>query len=99
MTIRLFPHLESWNGWHDKYDFPIQKSLKWYAADNFMGGAGNMDRDKKIRVMLTTHAMFKKWYCMGLTGIFNFMIINGQNEWNMSDSIIDNHYELDNSCF
>jgi hypothetical protein len=27
------------------------------------------------------------------------MIINGQNEWNMSDSIIDNHYELDNSCF
>ena len=44
----------------------------------------NMDKDKKIGGSFTSRALFQKWYCMGLMGIFDFMIVNGRQAWNMS---------------
>ena len=49
----------------NKFDFPIHESLKRYAADNFMRGVDNMDKDKKIGGSFTSRALFKKWDHMG----------------------------------
>jgi hypothetical protein len=61
----------------NKQDFSIHEALKGYASNNFMGGVDNMDKDKKIGGSFTFRAMFKKWYCIGLMGVFDFMIVNG----------------------
>jgi hypothetical protein len=68
----------------NKVDFKIPKALKRYSSDNFMGGMDNMDKDKKIGGSFTSRALFRKWYRMGLIGIFDFMIVNGRQAWNMS---------------
>ena len=44
----------------------------------------NVDKDKKIGGSFTKKAFFKKWYRMGLLGIFDFMVVNGRAGWNMS---------------
>ena len=49
-----------------------------------MGGVDNMDKDKKLGGSFTKFAHFKKWYRMGLLGVFDFMIVNGRIAWNMS---------------
>jgi hypothetical protein len=51
-----------------------------------MGGVDNMDKDKKIGGAFTKKAMFKKWYRMGVLGIFDFMLVNGRVAWNMAAS-------------
>jgi hypothetical protein len=65
-------------------NLPIEVSLKRYTADNFMGGVDNVDKDKKIGGAFTKKSMFKKWYRMGVLGVFDFMIVNGRVAWNMS---------------
>jgi hypothetical protein len=44
----------------------------------------NVDKDKTIGGSFTKKAFFKKWYCMGLLGIFDFMVVNAQVAWNVS---------------
>jgi hypothetical protein len=41
----------------------------------------------------TRKVHFKKWYRMGLLGIFDFMAVNGRMAWNMSfdDDLCANH--------
>jgi hypothetical protein len=70
----------------EKVDFQVQEALKQYTRDNFMGGVNNVDRDKdkKIGAAFTKKALFKKWYLMGLMGLFDFMFVNGRVAWNMS---------------
>jgi hypothetical protein len=54
-----------------------------------MGGVDNIDKDKRIGGSFTGRAMFKKLYRMGLMGIFDFMVVNGQQAWNMSTKLHD----------
>ena len=68
----------------EKCDIQIPESLKWYILDRFMGGVDNVDKDKCICGSFTGRAMFKKWYHMGLMGVFDFMIVNGRQAWNNS---------------
>ena len=44
--------------WVTKIDLQIPKALKKYSSDNFTGGADNMDKDKKIGGLFTSHALF-----------------------------------------
>ena len=83
----------------DKVDFQIEEALKRYTSDNFMGGVDNVDKDKKIGGSFTKKALFKKWYLMGLMGIFDFMIVNGRQAWNMSTSTKTERFKLDNAKF
>ncbi len=46
-----------------------------------MGGVDNVDKDKKIG---TKKALFKKWYRMGVLGVFDFMTVNGWVAWNLA---------------
>lgn len=62
----------------------IEESLKIYTHKNFMGRVENADKDKKIVGAVTKKAVFKKWYQMGILGVFNFMVVNGQVTWNIS---------------
>ena len=78
-------------------DFQIPEALKKYSSDNFMGGVDNMDKDKKIGGSFTSRALFQKWYRMGLMGIFDFMIVNGQQAWNMSTDTKTDQFKLDNA--
>ena len=68
---------------------PIEISLKRYTSDNFMGGVDNVDKDKKIGGGFTKKALFKKWYRMGVLGIFDFMSVNGRVAWNMAANVVD----------
>ena len=43
-----------------------------------------LDKGKSIGTSCVRHAMFKKWYQMGLMGNFDFMVVNGRQAWNMS---------------
>ncbi len=83
----------------NKVDFQIPEALKRYSSDNFMGGVDNMDKDKKIGGSFTSRALFRKWYHMGLMGIFDFMIVNGRQAWNMSTSTKTERFKLDNAKF
>ena len=83
----------------NKVDFLFHKALKCYVTNNFMGGVDNMDKDKKIGGSFTSWAMFKKWYRMGLMGVFDFMIVNNRQPLNMLTSTIEDHFKLDNSHF
>ena len=83
----------------NKVDFQIPEALKRYSSDNFMGGVDNMDKDKKIGGSFTSRALFWKWYRMGLMGIFDFMIVNGRQAWNMSTSTKTECFKLDNAKF
>lgn len=86
----------------DKVDFQIEEALKRYTHDNFMGGVDNVDKDKKIGGSFTKKALFKKWYLMGLMGIFDFMLVNGRIAWNMSctdESCANRRFELSNSDY
>ena len=58
-----------------------------------------MDKDNKRGGSFTSSAMFKKWYRMGLIGIFHFMFVNGQQAWNMMSAIMEDCIQLDNSSF
>ena len=40
-----------------------------------MGGVNNVVKDKN-RGVFTKKAMFKKWYHMGVLGLFDFMLVN-----------------------
>ena len=62
----------------------MEKVLKRYARDNFMGGVDMVDKDKKIGSSFTENVFFKKWYHMGLLGTFDFMVVSGHVAWNMS---------------
>jgi hypothetical protein len=66
-----------------------------------MGGVDNLDKDKCIGGSFTGRAMFKKWYRMGLMGIFDFMIVNGRQALNMSTKLPyhGNRYPLTNAYF
>lgn len=68
----------------ESVEFEIEEALKRYTRDNYMGGVDNVDKDKKIGGSFTKQAHFKKWYKMGLLGIFDFMVVNGRMAWNMS---------------
>ncbi len=68
----------------DFVEFQVEEALKRYTRDNYMGGVDNMDKDKKLGGSFTKFAHFKKWYKMGLLGVFDFMIVNGRIAWNMS---------------
>ena len=83
----------------EKIDFEITTALKKYTSDNYMGGVDNVDKDKCIGRSLTGRAMFKKWYRMGLMGIFDFMVVNGRQAWLMLTRIHDGRYVLTNGCF
>jgi hypothetical protein len=83
----------------NKVDFQIPEALKRYSSDNFMGGVDNMDKDKKIGGSFASLALFRKWYRMGLMGIFNFVIINGRQAWNMSTATKTERFKLDNAKF
>ena len=83
----------------NKVDFQIPEALKRYSSDNFMGGMDNMDKDKKIGGSFTSRLLFRKWYCMCLMGIFDFMIVNGRQAWNMSTSTKTERFKLDNAKF
>jgi hypothetical protein len=86
----------------DKVDFQIEEALKRYTRDNFMGGVDNVDKDKKIGGSFTKKALFKKWYLMGLMGIFDFMLVNGRIAWNMSctdESCANRRFELSNADY
>jgi hypothetical protein len=83
----------------NKVDLQIPEALKQYSADNFMGGVDNMDKDKKIGGSFTSRALFRKWYRMGLMGIFDFMIVNGRQAWNMSTETKTERFKLDNAKF
>ena len=76
-----------------KVDFQIPEALKRYSSDNFMGGMDNMDKDKKIGGSFTSPALFQKWYCMGLMGIIDFMIVNGRQARNMSTTTKMEHFK------
>ena len=58
-----------------------------------------MDKDKKIGGSFMSGALFQKWYCMGLMGIFDFMIVNGRQTWNMSTTTKTERFKLDNAKF
>ena len=58
-----------------------------------------MDKDKKIGGSFMSCALFWKWYHMGLMGIFNFMIVNGRQVWNMSTTMKTECFKLDNAKF
>ena len=60
-----------------------------------MGVVDNMEKDKKLGGSFTKFAHFKKWYPMGLLGVFDFMIVNGRIAWNMSAE--DDHCRV--RCF
>jgi hypothetical protein len=49
-----------------------------------MGGVDNVDKDKKIGGGFTKKALFKKWYRMGVLGVFDFISVNGRVAWNMA---------------
>jgi hypothetical protein len=83
----------------NKVDLQIPEALKRCSSDNFMGGVDNMDKDKKIGGSFTSHDLFWKWYRMGLVGIFDFMIVNGRQAWNMSTSMKTECFKLDNAKF
>ena len=83
----------------NKVDFQIPEALKRYSSNNFMGGMDNMDKDKKIGRSFTLRKLFWKWYCMGLMGIFNFMIVNGRQAWNMTTAMKTECVKLDNAKF
>ena len=83
----------------NKVDFQIPEALKRYSSINFMGGMHNMDKDKKIGGSFMSCALFWKWYHMGLMGIFNFMIVNGRQVWNMSTTMKTECFKLDNAKF
>jgi hypothetical protein len=57
-----------------------------------MGGVNKLDKDKCIRGSFTGRVMFKKWYRMGLMGLFDFMVVNRRQAWNMSTTIHDDRY-------
>ena len=76
-----------------------EKALKKYLSDNFMGRVNNMDKDKKIGGLFTSRALFWKWYQMGLMGIFDFMVVNGRQAWNMSTTTKTKRFRLDNAKF
>lgn len=59
-------------------NIPVHSMLQCYASNNFMSGVNNMDMNKKIGGSFTAWAMFRKWYRMGLMGVFHFMLVNGQ---------------------
>ena len=82
-----------------KMDFQIPEALKKYSSDNFMGGVDNMDKDKKIGGSFTSRALFQKWYQMELMGIFNFMVVNERQAWNMSTTTKTERFRLDNAKF
>ena len=65
-------------------ELPIEISLKRFTTDNFMGGVDNVDKDKKVGGGFTKKALFKKWYRMGVLGVFDFMSVNGRVAWNMA---------------
>jgi predicted exporter len=73
----------------NKSEYPIAEALKRNAIDDFMGGVDNIDKEKKIRRSFTNHAMFQTWYRMGLMGVFDFMLVNGRQAWNMSTDVFD----------
>ena len=57
---------------------------------------------KKIGGSFTKKELFKKWYLMGLMGIFDFMLVNGRIAWNMSctdESCANRRFELSNSDY
>ena len=83
----------------NKIDFQIPEALKKYSSNNFMGGVDNMDKDKKIGGSFTSRALFWKWYQMGLMGIFDFMVVNGRQAWNMSTTTKTDRFRLDNAKF
>ena len=83
----------------DRVTLQIPDSLKRYTSDHYMGGVDNIDKDKCIGGSFTGRAMFKKWYCMGLMGIFDFMVVNGQQTWKMSTKLHDDRYIQTNSHF
>jgi hypothetical protein len=83
----------------NKVDLQIPEALKRYSSDNFMGGVDNMDRDKKIGGSFMSRALFWKWYHMSLMGIFDFMIVNRRQAWNMSTATKMEHFKLDNAKF
>jgi hypothetical protein len=62
----------------------IEELLKKSMRENFMGCVDSIDKDMTIGGSYTSHAMFIKWYRMGLMGVFDFMIVNGRQAWNMS---------------
>ena len=80
-------------------DFEIPEALKLYTKDNYMGGVDNLDKDKCIGGSFTGRAMFKKWYRMGLMGIFDFMVVNGRQAWNMSVVDHEDRFAMTNGLF
>ena len=64
-----------------------------------MGGVDNLDKDKCIGGSFTGRAMFKKWYRMGLMGIFDFMVVNGRQAWNMSVMDHEDRFAMTNGLF
>ena len=64
-----------------------------------MGGEDNMDKDKKIGGSLMSRALFRKWYRMGLMGIFDFIIVNIRQAWNISTTMKTECFKLDNAKF
>ena len=54
--------------------FDTEEALKVYICDNFMKGVDNVDKDKNIGGSFTKTELLEKWYCMGLLGIFDFMV-------------------------
>jgi hypothetical protein len=83
----------------DKLDFDIPTALKLYTKDNYMGGVDNLDKDKSLGGSFTSRAMFRKWYRMGLMGILDFMIVNGQQAWIMSARMMEHRYFITNGFF
>ena len=83
----------------DKIDYDIPVALKKYTKDNYMRGVDNLDKDKCIGRSFTGRAMFKKWYRMGLMGVFDFMLVNGRQAWNMSTRYHDDRFVLTNVLF
>jgi hypothetical protein len=83
----------------DKVDYDIPTALKLYTKDNYMGGVDNLDKDKCIGGSFTGRAMFKKWYRMGLMGIFDFMVVNGRQAWNMSGMEHEDRFAMTNGMF
>lgn len=47
----------------------------------------------------TAHDMIRKWYRMGLMDVFDFMIVNRRQEWNMHTTTVEDQCQLDSSQF
>lgn len=52
-------------------------------TNNYVAGVDNTGKVKCISGSFTSRAMFKKWYQMGLMGVFDFMLVNGRVVWNI----------------